>query len=57
MEFLEPRMPHFMLPRFVRFEVALPKTGTERVQKNKLREAGITKDTWDREKSGYKVKR
>jgi crotonobetaine/carnitine-CoA ligase len=46
-----------MLPRFVRFEVALPKTGTERVQKNKLREAGITKDTWDREKSGYKVKR
>jgi carnitine-CoA ligase len=56
-EFLEPNMPHFMLPRFVRFETDLPKTGTERVQKNKLREMGITKDTWDREKSGYRVKR
>lgn len=57
MEFLEPKMPHFMLPRFIRFETILPKTGTERVQKNKLREMGITKDTWDREKAGYKVKR
>jgi crotonobetaine/carnitine-CoA ligase len=57
LEFLEPRMPHFMLPRFIRFETTLPKTGTERVQKNKLREKGITKDTWDREKAGYKIKR
>ncbi|MEZ4548386.1 MAG: hypothetical protein R3B51_12040 [Thermodesulfobacteriota bacterium] len=56
-EYLEPRMPTFMLPRFIRFEVSLPKTGTERVQKNKLRDKGITKDTWDREKAGYKVKR
>jgi len=50
-------MPTFMLPRFIRFEVSLPKTGTERVQKNKLRDKGITRDTWDREKAGYKVKR
>jgi crotonobetaine/carnitine-CoA ligase len=32
-------------------------TGTQRVQKNKLRDQGITKDTWDREKAGYKIKR
>ena len=57
MEYLEPRMPTFMLPRFIRFEVSLPKTGTERVQKNRLRDKGITKETWDREKAGYKVKR
>ncbi len=57
MKFLEPKMPHFMLPRFIRFETSLPKTGTERVQKNKLREKGITKDTWDREKAGYKIRR
>lgn len=56
-EYLEPRMPTFMLPRFIRFEVSLPKTGTERVQKNKLRDKGITRDTWDREKAGFKVKR
>ena len=57
MKFLEPRMPYFMIPRFVRFEKSLPKTGTQRVQKNKLREKGVTKDTWDREKAGYKIKR
>jgi len=57
LKFLEPRMPHFMIPRFVRFMGSLPKTGTQRVQKNKLREEGITKDTWDREKAGYQIKR
>ena len=57
MKFLEPRMPYFMIPRFVRFEKSLPKTGTQRVQKNKLREKGVTKYTWDREKAGYKIKR
>lgn len=57
MKFLEPKMPYFMIPRFIRFEKSLPKTGTQRVQKNKLREKGITKDTWDMEKAGYKIKR
>jgi carnitine-CoA ligase len=56
-KYLEPRMPHFMIPRYVRFEKSLPKTGTERVQKNQLRVIGITNDTWDREKAGYKIKR
>ncbi|MGB3364606.1 MAG: AMP-binding protein [Thermodesulfobacteriota bacterium] len=56
-KFLEPKMPYFMIPRFIRFEKSLPKTGTLRVQKNKLREKGITKDTWDMKKAGYKVKR
>jgi crotonobetaine/carnitine-CoA ligase len=55
--FLEPKMPHFMIPRFIRFVSSFPKTGTERVQKNKLREEGITPDTWDRDKAGYRVKR
>lgn len=57
LKFLEPKMPYFMIPRFIRFVKSLPKTGTQRVQKNKLREQGITKDTWDREKAGYKIKR
>ena len=51
LKFLEPKMPYFMIPRFIRVVKSLPKTGTQRVQKNKLREQGITKDTWDREKS------
>jgi len=57
LKFLEPKMPYFMIPRFIRVEKSLPKTGTQRVQKSKLREKGITKDTWDREKAGYKIKR
>ena len=57
LKFLEPKMPYFMIPRFIRVVKSLPKTGTQRVQKNKLREQGITKDTWDREKAGYKIKR
>lgn len=46
-EYLKPIMPKFMIPRFVRFRDSLPKTPTNRVQKVKLREEGITKDTWD----------
>ncbi len=55
--FCEERMPYFMIPRYVEFQPDLPKTPNEKVQKYKLREAGITPTTWDREKSGYKLKR
>lgn len=51
------RMPYFMVPRYIRFVTALPKTPTERVQKVKLRDEGITPDTFDREVAGIKVKR
>ena len=56
-EFMAERMPYFMVPRYIRFVDALPKTPTERVQKVKLRDEGITADTWDREEAGVKVKR
>jgi carnitine-CoA ligase len=57
LSFCEERMPYFAVPRYVEFVESLPKTVTDRVQKNKLREFGITENTWDREKAGYKVKR
>ena len=53
----EERMPYFMIPRFIRFVKSIPKTPTERVQKHILKEEGITQDTWDMEKAGYKIKR
>jgi crotonobetaine/carnitine-CoA ligase len=53
----EKGMAYFMVPRYIRFMKSLPKTPTERIQKYKLREEGITGDTWDREKAGYKLKR
>jgi len=57
LDFCQERMPYFAVPRYVEFVEDLPKTPTDRVQKNRLREAGITANTWDREKAGYKVKR
>jgi crotonobetaine/carnitine-CoA ligase len=51
------RMAYFAVPRYVQFRETLPKTPTLRVEKYKLREEGITTDTWDRVKAGYKVKR
>jgi len=51
------QMPYFMVPRYIRFVGSLPKTPTERVQKNKLRDEGITSDTFDRDAAGITVKR
>jgi len=55
--FLELRMPHFMLPRYIRIMHELPKTPTAKVEKHRLRNDGPTFDTWDREKHGITVKR
>ncbi len=55
--FLQPRMAHFMLPRFIRIIDELPKTPTQKVQKHQLREAGVTADSWDRGAAGIVVKR
>ena len=54
---LAERIPYFMVPRYIRFVDTLPKTPTERVQKVKLREEGITPDTFDREAAGITIKR
>jgi crotonobetaine/carnitine-CoA ligase len=56
-EFLRPRMAHFMVPRFVRVVAALPRTPTAKIEKVKLRNEGLTADTWDRESVGIIVKR
>jgi crotonobetaine/carnitine-CoA ligase len=57
LRFLLPRMAHYMVPRYVRILPALPKTPTQKVQKNLLRADGVTPDTWDREAAGIRVKR
>ncbi|MBT8076951.1 MAG: AMP-binding protein [Gammaproteobacteria bacterium] len=56
-EYLIPRMPHYMVPRYIRVMDALPKTPTNKIQKYTIREEGVTKDTWDREAAGMKLKR
>ncbi|TNE35580.1 MAG: ATP-dependent acyl-CoA ligase [Alphaproteobacteria bacterium] len=56
-EFLIPRMAHFMIPRYVRIMKELPKTPTQKVQKHLLRQEGVTADTWDREQAGIRISR
>lgn len=43
-------MARFMVPRYIRLIDALPKTPTDKVEKFRLVQQGITADTWDREK-------
>jgi carnitine-CoA ligase len=50
-------LPRFAVPRYVRFMEALPKTPSQRIQKYKLREEGVTADTLDREALGIVVPR
>jgi crotonobetaine/carnitine-CoA ligase len=48
--FLEPRMPRFMLPRYVQVVDDLPRTeASMRVRKHEIRARGVTDDTYDRE--------
>ena len=45
----EERMARFMVPRYIEFRDALPKTGTHRIQKSVLKREGVGPDTWDRQ--------
>ena len=48
LDFLDPRMPYFMVPRYLEFFDQLPKTPTEKIQKQLLRTRGLTLATHDR---------
>ena len=47
-QYLEPRLPVFMLPRYINIVDDLPRTETAKVRKAELRAEGVTQDTWDR---------
>ncbi|AFM25676.1 AMP-binding protein [Desulfomonile tiedjei] len=46
--YAKENMPHFWVPRYIRFMDALPATATGRIEKFRLREQGVTPDTYDR---------
>jgi crotonobetaine/carnitine-CoA ligase len=54
---LIPRMPRFMIPRYVEFMEALPLTPTQKVRKAALRERGVGEGVWDREAAGVELPR
>ena len=49
--------PYYFVPQYMEFVGALPYTPTNKVQKFKLREEGVTDKAWVLKESGYKVKR
>lgn len=57
MDWLQPRMPFFMLPRYIEFVEDMPRTPSAKIEKYKLVEAGLSADAWDREKAGYRIER
>ncbi len=50
-------MAYFMIPRYIEFTDAIPKTPTGKMEKYKLRTKGITPNTWDRVAAGIKLSR
>ncbi len=52
-EFYRGKLSKHMLPRYLQFRAQLPKTGTEKIQKGKLQEQGLTPETWDRQSGAF----
>ncbi|HEY1370537.1 MAG TPA: AMP-binding protein [Gaiellaceae bacterium] len=57
MEFCEPRLAYFAIPRYLDFLDELPLTLNGKIEKYRLRERGVVDSTWDRERAGYVVRR
>jgi crotonobetaine/carnitine-CoA ligase len=56
-QFINDNAPYFFVPRYIEFVDSLPYTPTNKVQKFKLREAGVTPGTWDGRAAGFKAQR
>lgn len=46
---LRPRLPKFMLPRYIEVVPSLPYTATNKIEKSRLMAAGLGPDAWDSE--------
>ncbi|WP_116364644.1 AMP-binding protein [Parahaliea mediterranea] len=55
--FVNDNAPYFFVPRYIETVKQLPYTPTNKVQKFRLRERGLTPQTWDARAVGFKVKR
>ena len=57
LDYCQGKMAYFMVPRFIDFIDELPKSKVHRTLKQILRDRGVTETAYDREKTGYEVKR
>jgi len=55
--FINDNAPYFFVPRYIEFVSELPYTPTNKVQKYKLREKGVTPNAWDRTKTTFILKK
>lgn len=56
-QYINDNAPYFFVPRFIEFVDELPYTPTNKVQKFKLRDKGLTAKTWDAQAAGFKAER
>lgn len=56
-EWLIPRLPYFMVPRYVDVLDELPKTESQKAKKYQLRQLSLSEATWDREQAGIRLRR
>ena len=56
-EYINNNAPHYFVPQYMEFVETLPYTPTNKVQKFKLRDKGITDKTWKLKNSNYQVQR
>ncbi len=55
--FINDNAPYFFVPRYMEFVTELPYTPTQKVQKYRLRDRGITDATWSQRESGFEIRR
>jgi len=56
LRYLAGALPHYMVPRYIEFMPALPRTPTNKVKKAELRLHGASPQTWDRKQAGIALK-
>ena len=57
MDHCQPRLAYFAIPRYLDIVPELPLTENGKVRKFVLRERGVSEATWDRDTSGYVLRR
>ena len=55
--FINDNAPHFIVPRYIEIVGALPYTPTNKIEKYKLREKGVTEASWDRLTAAFELVR
>ena len=57
LDYCATHIPRFAVPRYIEAVEVVAKTATGKIQKEPLRQAGVTDRTWDRESVGYRIAR